>query len=91
MQCGDGGEVGCNGCVAAGFCWGEFGAYRYPLGKVFVSVAFPVFSVVVLAECCDELGLQDVDMCCEDTNAIIQNALIFGLVIWPVTRWLFVF
>ncbi|CAB5069336.1 unannotated protein [freshwater metagenome] len=90
MQCGDGGEVGCNGCVAAGFCWGEFGAYRYPLGKVFVSVAFPVFAVVVLAECCDELGLQDVDMGCEDTNAIIQNALIIWPIIWPSICWLVV-
>ena len=97
MQCWDGGEVGGNGCVPAGFCWGEFGAYGHPLGKVFVATALPVFSVVVLGECCDELCLQDVDMCCEDTNAIIKNTsvfwcvAIFWLVTWPVTWWLVVF
>ena len=87
MERGDGGEVGGNGCVAAGFCWGEFGAYRNPLCKVFVAPALPVFAVVVLGECGDELGLEHVDMCCEYTNAFIQNTLIF----WCVTGWLGVF
>jgi hypothetical protein len=43
--------------------------------------------VVVLGERGDELGLEHVDMCCEYTNAFIQNTLIF----WCVTGWLVVF